>query len=108
MVGTIFRKNDTINNEKWADLDYLLKNVTRPWYLHLISIMTDSVDHFISNAKMVQISIFVVIGTIVVLCYCIVWKSYEEQLTLLLKRSFDLINLIPEEIKYLIVTKLNE
>ena len=101
-------KNDTINNEKWADLDYLLKNVTRPWYLHLISIMTDSVDHFISNAKMVQISIFVVIGTIVVLCYCIAWKSYEEQLTLLLKRSFDLINLIPEEIKYLIVTKLNE
>ena len=40
--------------------------------------------------------------------YCIVWRSYEESLKVLLKISFDLINLIPEEIKYLIVTKLNE
>ena len=101
-------KNNTINNEKWVDLDYLIRKVIRPWYKCLIEIMTDSVEHFISNAKMVQISVFIVVAAFVVLCYCIIWKSYEEKLTLLLKRSFDLINLIPEEIKYLIVTKLNE
>jgi hypothetical protein len=42
------------------------------------------------------------------LLYCLVWKSYEENLKQLLKTSVDLINLIPEEIKYQIVTKLNE
>ena len=97
-----------INNEKWADLDYLIKVVVRPWYNALLNIMDNSVEHFINYSKMVQISVFIVIATIVILAYCIIWKSYEEQLTLLLKRSFDLINLIPEEIKYLIVSKLNE
>jgi hypothetical protein len=40
--------------------------------------------------------------------YCLVWKSYEEQLKELLKTSVDLINLIPEEIKYQIVQRINE
>ena len=93
-----------LNNEKWVDLDYLLTYVTRPWYNNLTNIMHNSVDHFMNNAKLVQISVFIVVIVIVILCYCIIWKSYEEQLTLLLKRSFDLINLIPEEIKYLIVS----
>ena len=44
----------------------------------------------------------------VILLYCLVWKSYEENLKQLLKTSVDLINLIPEEIKYQIVQKLNE
>lgn len=44
----------------------------------------------------------------VVLLYCLVWKSYEENLKDLLKTSVDLINLIPEEIKHQIVQKLNE
>ena len=101
-------KDDIINNEKWIDLDYLLTNVTRPWYDNLIIIMNNSVDHYMSNAKLVQIAVYIVVIVIVILCYCIIWKSYEEKLTLLLKRSFDLINLIPEEIKYLIVSKLNE
>ena len=101
-------KYDIINNEKWIDLDYLLTNVTRPWYDNLIIIMNNSVDHYMSNAKLVQIAVYIVVIVIVILCYCIIWKSYEERLTLLLKRSFDLINLIPEEIKYLIVSKLNE
>ena len=101
-------KENIINNEKWADLDYLIIFVVRPWYNALINIMNNSVEHFINNSKMVQISVFIVIATMVILAYCIIWKSYEEQLTLLLKRSFDLINLIPEEIKYLIVSKLNE
>ena len=101
-------KTDILNNEKWADLDYLLTYVVRPWYNSLIRIMNNSIEHFMNNAKLVQISLFIVVIVIVALAYCIIWKSYEEQLTLLLKRSFDLINLIPEEIKYLIVSKLNE
>ena len=100
--------NEIINNEKWVDLDYLLTCVIRPWYYELIDLMNNSVDHFMNNSKLIQISSYIIIFVIVVLCYCIVWKSYEEKLKQLLKRSFDLINLIPEEIKYLIVSKLNE
>ena len=99
---------DILNNEKWVDLDYLLTYVIRPWYYNIINIMNDSIEQFMNNSKLVQITVFIVVLVIVILCYCIIWKSYEEQLSLLLKRSFDLINLIPEEIKYLIVSKLNE
>ena len=97
-----------INNEKWVDLDYLLTYVIRPWYYYIINIMNDSIEQFMNDIKLVQITVFIVVLVIVILCYCIIWKSYEEQLSLVLKRSFDLINLIPEEIKYLIVSKLNE
>ena len=104
----IENKENIINDQKWFDLDYLLTQVIRPWYNGLIDIMNESVEHFMNNSKLIQIALFIVVIVIVILAYCIIWKSYEEQLTLLLKRSFDLINLIPEEIKYLIVSKLNE
>ena len=104
----IENKGNIINDQKWFDLDYLLTQVIRPWYNGLIDIMNESVEHFMNNSKLIQIALFIVVIVIVILAYCIIWKSYEEQLTLLLKRSFDLINLIPEEIKYLIVSKLNE
>jgi hypothetical protein len=38
----------------------------------------------------------------------LVWKSYEDNLKTLLKTAVALINLIPEEIKYMIVVQLNE
>ena len=104
----IENRQNIINNPKWFDLDYLLTYVVRPWYNSIIDIMNKSVEHFMNNSKLVQITLFIVVLVIIILAYCIIWKSYEEQLTLLLKRSFDLINLIPEEIKYLIVSKLNE
>ena len=70
--------------------------------------MNEDADNFLNDAKVVQIAVFIVIMALFILCYFIIWKSYEESLSILLQRSFDLINLIPEEIKYLIVSKLNE
>ena len=101
-------QDNIINNAKWVDLDYLLTYVIRPWYNKIIDILDKSAIHFINNSKLVQISVYIAVIAIVILAYCIIWKSYEEKLSLLLKRSFDLINLIPEEIKYIIVSKLNE
>ena len=101
-------KEDLINDKKWVDIDYLLLNVVRPWYEKLLQIMDDEAFSFLNNARVVQISVFIIVIAIFILCYFIVWKSYEESLSVLLQRSFDLINLIPEEIKYLIVSKLNE
>ena len=101
-------KKDILNNEKWVDLDYLLLNIVRPWYDKLLEIMDEEVDNYLNRAKVVQISVFIVVIAAFVFCYFVIWKSYEESLSVLLQRSFDLINLIPEEIKYLIVSKLNE
>ena len=45
---------------------------------------------------------------LVILYYFIIWKSYEKKMSILLKESANLINLIPQEIKDLIIEKLNE
>ena len=42
------------------------------------------------------------------LFYIIIWKTNEEKLNALLKESYHLINLIPQEIKNLMIEKLNE
>ena len=68
----------------------------------------ESLDDYVNRMRLIHITIFVVLVIIIVFAYCIVWKSYEKKLKNMLKRSFNLINLIPEEIKYMIVSKLNE
>ena len=70
--------------------------------------MNDEFDDFINQIKLLNVSTYIVLLCIVILLYCLVWKSYEENLKKLLKTSVDLINLIPEEIKFQIVQKLNE
>ena len=107
-IHNYLNKENIINDEKWVDLDFLLLRVIRPWYSNLIEKLNDTAFDFLNSARVVQISVFIIIIAIFTLCYFIVWKSYEESLYVLLQRSFDLINLIPEEIKYLIVSKLND
>ena len=43
-----------------------------------------------------------------VIYYCIIWKMNEQKLNFLLKGSVELINLIPQEIKNIIIEKINE
>ena len=93
---------------RWCDIDYLSLYVVRPWYEEVLDILHNEADQFLNRAKVVQISLFIIVIALFILCYFIVWKSYEESLSLLLEKSFDLIKLIPEEIKYIIVSKLNE
>ena len=107
-MQNIEEKSDIINNKKWVDIDFLLLFIAKPWYDKILEIMQNKSDNFLNGARVVQISVFIVVIVIFILCYFIIWKSYEDSLELLLQRSFDLINLIPEEIKYLIVSKLNE
>ena len=101
-------KPNTINDLRWCDIDYLVLYIVKPWYKKIIEIMHKDADDFLNGARVVQISLFIVVIVIFILSYFIFWKSYEESLTILLYRSFDLIKLIPEEIKYIIVSKLNE
>ena len=99
---------NTINDLRWCDIDYLVLYIVKPWYKEVIEILHDEANSFLNGSRVVQISLFIVVIVLFILSYFILWKSYEESLTLLLERSFDLIKLIPEEIKYIIVSKLNE
>ena len=107
-IKAFLEEQNSIQNRRWCDIDFLLLYVIRPWYNKLIEIMHEESNHFLNGARVVQISSFIVVLVVFILCYFIIWKSYEENLSILLQRSFDLIKLIPEEIKYIIVSKLNE
>ena len=109
--------NDTEDNslviyplemEEFNEINDIAVFVIRPWYNNLISEMNKNFSDYVKDSKLVNISTFIVVLCCIVLLYCLVWKSYEENLKTLLKTSVDLINLIPEEIKYQIVQKLNE
>ena len=107
-IKAFLEEQNSIQDRRWCDIDFLLLYVIRPWYNKLIEIMHEESNHFLNGARVVQISSFIVVLVVFILCYFIIWKSYEENLNILLQRSFDLIKLIPEEIKYIIVSKLNE
>ena len=70
--------------------------------------MIDSFNDFQSSSKFIYIILFICLMVLVILYYCIIWKSYEKKMGNLLKESANLINLIPQEIKNLIIEKLNE
>ena len=100
--------SELINDDKWYLLNESLINLIRPWYKNIISIMTSCFYAVSDNLQVIYISLFTFIIIVYTLIYLIVWKSYEERLHILLKKSVDLINLIPKEIKNIIVSKLNE
>jgi hypothetical protein len=100
--------NYLLNETKWEELNYLVENIIRPWFLGIVNTLNKEFKKYYDEAQLIHIAVYISLLVIIILLYCIVWRSYEESLKVLLKISFDLINLIPEEIKYLIVTKLNE
>ena len=101
-------RDNVINDLKWCDISFLMLYVLKPWYNTIIDILHNEANRFLNGARIVQISLLIIVLIIFILSYFIIWKSYEESLILSLEKSFDLIKLIPEEIKYIIVSKLNE
>ena len=89
-------------------LDSILTNVIRPWYTEMITILMDGFTSFIDQTNLVILSTYIVLIVTILIVYFLIWKSFEENLKELLKTSVDLINLIPESIKYIIVQKINE
>ena len=100
--------NPLLGESYWKELNHLVENIIRPWFHGIILTLNKEFKKYYDDAQLVHISVYITLLVVIVLLYCIVWRTYEESLKSLLKISFDLINLIPEEIKYLIVTKLNE
>jgi len=74
----------------------------------MLSILMDGFTSFIDQTNLVILSTYIVLIVTILIVYFLIWKSFEENLKELLKTSVDLINLIPESIKYIIVQKINE
>ena len=100
--------NPLINDEKWYEIHLLLINLIKRWDDNIINEMNNSFYSMMNNLSIIYLSLFITIFVLTTLAYCIVWRTYEENFHNLLKKSYDLINLIPKEIKSIIVSKLNE
>ena len=92
----------------WVQLDNLLLYIVRPWYNNINNLLDSSLYSYANGNKIEYIVDFIIVIIIISLYYWIVWKRYEFEFIDSIKKSFDLINLIPEEIKNIIVSKLNE
>jgi hypothetical protein len=97
-----------INNNKFLYLDVTIKTFFRPWYQNLVELFDSNFYTYIDRRINSFILLFIFMLILISIFYCIVWKKYEEEFINKIEKSFDLINLIPEEIKSIIVTKLNE
>ncbi len=93
---------------KIAETFLTLKVTIRKWYKSVLYLMISSFDDYISESNLIFIIVFICMVIILVLYYFIVWKTFEEKLIILMKESSDLINLIPQEIKNIIIEKFNE
>ena len=100
--------NKLLNETEWIELNELAENIIRPWFIGLVATLNTRFEDFYDETRLVQISVFISLLVVIILVYFIIWRNYEESLKSLLKISFDLINLIPEEIKYIMVEKINE
>ena len=93
---------------KLYEINIMVESIMRLWYRGILKLMVTSFNDFIDGKNLIYIIIFICLIIIAILYYCIIWKTYEEKLNTLLKNSSDLINLLPQEIKNIIIEKLNE
>ena len=108
------RKNNEISiilkkaKFRMAEIIILIHYIMRNWYDGALTLIINSFFGYQNYSKLAYNITFFCLIIIAILYYSIIWKTYEEKLNILLKGSADLINLIPQEIKNIIIQKLNE
>ena len=100
--------SDLVVHPLWGDAGDLMLYIVRPWYNKIIEKMEKYFYEFVDDKIVSYIFVFITIIIIISIYYWIIWKRFEDDFINSIKKSFDLINLIPEEIKNIIVNKLNE
>ncbi len=93
---------------KFDEIHQLIKNIFRQYYDGILNLMLKSFYEYKSDSNLYYIVFFICLIFVIIFYYLIIWKIIEQRLGLILKNSIDLINLIPQEIKNIIVEKLNE
>jgi hypothetical protein len=89
-------------------INIAVRSIIRNWYNGVINLMKEALYHYKSKSQIFYIIFFICLLLFDTIAYSFLWRYYEQKLYLLLKRSIDLINLIPQEIKNIIIEKLNE
>ena len=97
-----------INNENWVVLDNIVKNILRHWFTNIETILDEIFLNYMKTAKVIHTIIFIILQCFLLLYYVIIWRRYYVIVKVQIKKSQELINLIPEEIKYIIAEKINE
>ena len=92
----------------FSEMNNAVQYVIKYWYKNVIELMVNYFYDYKNKSSIYFIVFFISLIVIDILVYSIIWRTYEEKLKLLLKGSIDLINLIPLEIKNIIIEKLNE
>ena len=100
--------SELIADKIWIEIDELTTTYIRFWFNNIMVLMMNSLNNYAAENKLIHISLFLVMVVIIIFAYCTVWKNNENKLKIMLNTSFDLVNLIPEKIKYIIISKLNE
>ena len=100
--------SELINDYRWLDISEILINIIRPWYQNFNRYFESLIYKYIEERHIYYIYFFIIQIVLASLYYWIIWKKYENEFFDLIKKSFDLINLIPEDLKDIIVNKLNE
>ena len=95
-------------NLKFFEMHMLIKYIFRQYYEGITNLMMESFNEYKSDTNLIYIAIFICLIFLIIFYYLIIWKLIEQKLGIILKNSIDLINLIPQEIKNIIVEKLNE
>ena len=93
---------------KLYEINIILESVIREWYNSILKLLMKYFYQYHNQTKLVYMILFICLIVVVILYYFIVWKIYEEKLNIMLKGSSDLINLIPQEIKNIIIEKINK
>ena len=91
--------SDLVIHPLWVDIGNLLFFMVRPWYNRLNEKLESYFYEYVDYKIVSYIFIFISIIIIISIYYWIVWKKYENDFINSIKKSFELINLIPEEIK---------
>ena len=97
-----------INHPMWFEMHKLLVGIVREWYKNIDDLLSSYYNDYIDTKLNSYIFLFIVLIIVISLYYWIAWKKYEGEFIDSIQKSFDLINLIPEEIKNIIINKLNE
>ena len=105
---TIGNISEILNDKKWKTLHEMIIYLIRPWYKNINQLISKFFFSYTDGIIFKQTSIFLLIIFLITLNFWIIWKKFERRYIDLIKKSFELINLIPEEIKNIIVSKLNE
>ena len=97
-----------INDLSWVELNFIVKNILRVWFDHIENLMKEVYENYMREAKVVHTIIFVVLQCFLLLYYVIIWRKKFIEIKTVIQKNQEFINLIPEEIKYIMIDKINE